>query len=144
MVKLIHHPPGGSQASPRTDEGRAGFATSTIVAGSPRELIKIRLKYSAKPKKGVYFVSADRDGGTLLHDAQIWTQGETEESRHWFPSYDFPDDKATTEQFLTVEADETDPARRRGPSTPARHRPAAFTSPGTRTGRSLRSPSKPG
>jgi aminopeptidase N len=74
---------------------------------SPRELIKIRLKYSAKPKKGVYFVSAERDGGTLLHDAQIWTQGETEESRHWFPSYDFPDDKATTEQFLTVEADET-------------------------------------
>jgi len=74
---------------------------------SPKDLIKIRLKYSAKPKKGVYFVNALRNGGILLHDNQIWTQGETEESRYWFPSYDFPDDKATTEQYLTVEADET-------------------------------------
>jgi aminopeptidase N len=74
---------------------------------SPMDLIKIRLKYTAKPKKGVYFVNAGHDGGTLLHDAQIYTQGEAEESRFWFPSYDFPDDKATTEQFLTVEAQET-------------------------------------
>ena len=74
---------------------------------SPKDLIKIRLKYSAKPKKGVYFVNSQREGATLLHDAQIWTQGEAEESRYWFPSYDFPDDKATTEQFLTVERDET-------------------------------------
>ena len=74
---------------------------------SPADLIKIRLKYSAKPKKGVYFVNAERENGTVLHDAQIWTQGETEQSHYWFPSYDFPDDKATTEQFLTVDADET-------------------------------------
>lgn len=74
---------------------------------SPKDLIKIRLKYSAKPKKGVYFVNARSDGAALLHEAQIWTQGEAEESRFWFPSYDFPDDKATTEQFLTVEQDET-------------------------------------
>jgi aminopeptidase N len=74
---------------------------------SPKDLIKIRLKYSAKPRKGVYFVNAESDGGTLLHETQIWTQGEAEESRYWFPSYDFPDDKATTEQFLAVEAEET-------------------------------------
>jgi len=82
----------------------------TIALGkdySPKDLIKIRLKYSTKPKKGIYFVNAERSGETLLHDAQIWTQGEAEESRYWFPSYDFPDDKATTEQFLTVESGET-------------------------------------
>ena len=73
---------------------------------TPKDFLKIRLKYSAKPKKGVYFVEAERAGGTLLHAEQIWTQGETEEAHHWFPSYDFPDDKATTEQFLTVEPDE--------------------------------------
>ena len=72
-----------------------------------KDLIAIRLKYSAKPKKGVSFINAERNGNTLLHEAQIWTQGEAEESRHWFPSYDFPDDKATTEQFLTVADDET-------------------------------------
>jgi aminopeptidase N len=74
---------------------------------APRDSIKIRLKYSARPRKGVYFVDARRDGGTLLHDAQIWSQGEAEESRFWFPSYDFPDDKATTEQYLTVGRDES-------------------------------------
>ncbi len=74
---------------------------------SPKDLIKIRLKYSARPKKGVYFVNARSDRGTLVHEAQIWTQGEPEESRYWFPSYDFPDDKATTEQFLTVDKEET-------------------------------------
>jgi aminopeptidase N len=74
---------------------------------APKDLIKIRLKYSAKPKKGVYFINARREGAAIVHEAQIWTQGEAEESRYWFPSYDFPDDKATTEQFLTVEQDET-------------------------------------
>jgi len=74
---------------------------------SPKDTLQIRLKYFAQPKKGIYFVSAQRNGNQLLHDEQIWTQGEPEESRHWFPSYDFPDDKATTEQFLTVKSDET-------------------------------------
>jgi aminopeptidase N len=71
------------------------------------DIVTVRFKYSAKPKKGVYFVdevkpSPDNPG----HSSQVWTQGEAEESRHWFPSYDFPDDKATTEQYLTVPADQ--------------------------------------
>ena len=66
------------------------------------DLISIRFKYTASPNKGVYFV--DADGG---HSSQIWTQGEAEEARHWFPSFDFPSDKATTEQYLTVEKGQT-------------------------------------
>ena len=64
---------------------------------SPSETISVRLKYSAKPKKGVYFVDAGEN-----YPAQIWTQGEPDEARHWFPSYDFPDDKAITEQYITA------------------------------------------
>ncbi len=74
---------------------------------SPSDLIRIRLKYSATPKKGVYFVDSENDGDTITRDAQIWTQGEPEEAHYWFPSYDFPDDKATSEQFITVESGET-------------------------------------
>lgn len=74
---------------------------------SPADLISVRLKYSTKPKKGVYFVDALKENGRVMRDAQIWTQGEAEEAHHWFPSYDFPDDKATTEQFITAEKDET-------------------------------------
>lgn len=74
---------------------------------SPDDLISVRFKYQAQPQKGVYFVAAEKAGGKLVHDAQIWTQGETEEAHYWFPSFDFPDDKATTEQYLTVSDDET-------------------------------------
>lgn len=66
------------------------------------ESISVRLTYSAKPRKGIYFVDALRSGVTIVRSAQIWTQGEPEESRHWFPSYDFPDDKVTSEQEITV------------------------------------------
>jgi Aminopeptidase N len=76
-------------------------------AYSPNDTLAVRLVYSCQPKKGIYFVDAERIGNEIVRDAQIWTQGEPEEAHHWFPSYDFPDDKATTEQFLTVEADET-------------------------------------
>ncbi len=71
-------------------------------AYGPEEHVGIVLKYTAQPKKGVYFVAA-----TSQHSAQIWTQGEPDEARHWFPSFDFPSDKATTEQFITADKDDT-------------------------------------
>ncbi|MDQ6787125.1 MAG: hypothetical protein M3033_09990 [Acidobacteriota bacterium] len=74
---------------------------------SPNELISVRLKYSTKPKKGVYFVDAETENGKIVRDAQVWSQGEAEEAHFWFPSYDFPDDKATSEEFITVENGET-------------------------------------
>jgi aminopeptidase N len=74
---------------------------------SSSDLISVKFKYSAKPRKGIYFVEAEMDDGKIVRPAQIWTQGEAEEAHHWFPSYDFPDDKATTEQFITVDKGET-------------------------------------
>lgn len=74
---------------------------------SANEVVTVRFKYSSKPQKGVYFVDAQIVEGKQLNPSQVWTQGEAEEVRHWFPSYDFPDDKATTEQYLTVPKDET-------------------------------------
>ncbi len=71
------------------------------------ERIRVRFKYSATPAKGIYFVDAQREPRKPPRDAEIWTQGEPEEARYWIPSYDFPDDKATSEQFITVERDET-------------------------------------
>ena len=74
---------------------------------STNELISVRFTYSARPRKGVYFIGKDASKEGIKHPAQIWTQGEPEEAHYWFPSYDFPDDKATSEQFITVENDET-------------------------------------
>ena len=75
---------------------------------SPSDTVAIRFRYTATPRKGIYFVPAESGGeGMPGHSAQIWTQGEPEEARHWFPSFDFPSDKATTEQYITVNRGET-------------------------------------
>jgi aminopeptidase N len=68
------------------------------------EKVVVRFRYTAKPKKGVYFIPAEMEGGKVMRSAQIWTQGQPEEARHWFPAFDHPSDKATTEQFITVAA----------------------------------------
>ncbi|MBX7169827.1 MAG: M1 family metallopeptidase [Pyrinomonadaceae bacterium] len=74
---------------------------------SQNDLVSVRFKYSSQtPKKGVYFVDEEKADGKVLHSSQVWTQGEAEEARYWFPSYDFPDDKATTEQYITIPNDE--------------------------------------
>jgi len=74
---------------------------------SPEDTISIRFVYTAMPKKGIYFVDAEVENGKIIRDSQIWTQGEAEEAHHWFPSFDFPSDKATTEQYITAEKGET-------------------------------------
>ena len=76
-------------------------------AYSPEDLISVRLRYSTKPRKGVYFVDAIEKDGKISRAAQVWSQGEAEESHFWFPGYDFPDDKATSEEFITVAKGET-------------------------------------
>ena len=75
-------------------------------AYQPSETIAVRFIYTATPKKGVYFVDEEKEG-PHKHSAQIWTQGEPDEARHWFPSFDFPSDKATTEEIITANSDET-------------------------------------
>ena len=77
-------------------------------AYSSDETLGIVFKHSSNPKKGVYFVAERKaDEGFPGHSPQIWTQGEPDEARHWFPSFDFPSDKATTEQFITANKSET-------------------------------------
>jgi aminopeptidase N len=74
---------------------------------SPNETVSIRFKYSTTPKKGVYFVDELSMPGQDVQPPQIWSQGESEEARYWFPSFDFPSDKATSEEFITADAGET-------------------------------------
>jgi aminopeptidase N len=86
----------------------AGKVTVTLDrAYSSTDTITVRFRHSSTPTKGVYFVGQTVEDGKVVHSDQIWTQGEPDEARHWFPSFDFPSDKATTEQFLTAAADES-------------------------------------
>ncbi len=67
----------------------------------PSDSLSIRIQYRAQPRRGLFFVPA-RQGTTMSRPAQIWTQGEPEDNHRWFPCYDYPDDKATTEQYITT------------------------------------------
>lgn len=76
-------------------------------AYQPSETIAVRIKYRATPQRGLYFVPASSGNFfNATRPAQIWTQGEPEDNHYWFPCYDFPDDKATSEQFITTAANE--------------------------------------
>lgn len=66
------------------------------------ESLTVRIVYSAQPKKGLYFIPSMGGPPTRAQPAQIWSQGEAEENHFWFPCYDFPDDKATVEQYITT------------------------------------------
>ncbi|UCH09527.1 MAG: HEAT repeat domain-containing protein [Fidelibacterota bacterium] len=64
------------------------------------DLITLEIAYSAHPRLGLYFVQPD--SAYPNKPWQIWSQGEMEENRHWFPGYDFPNDQMTSEMIATV------------------------------------------
>ena len=70
-------------------------------AGQP---LTLAVRYSATPRRGLYFVGPD--AGYPDKPVQAWSQGQDEDSRHWFPCYyDFPNQKATSEMVVTVPED---------------------------------------
>lgn len=73
----------------------------------PTDSLTLHFKHTSTPRKGVYFVDEEVEEGKVVHSEQIWTQGEADEARHWFPSFDFPSDKATFEEFITANDGET-------------------------------------
>jgi aminopeptidase N len=81
------------------DDGKLSvMLDAPIKAGAELE---IAIDYAAvQPRRGLYFVGPD----AAYPDKPIeaWTQGEDEDSRYWFPCYDYPNDKATSEVIVTV------------------------------------------
>lgn len=82
---------------------------------SANDTLKVRIKYTAKPNenagegsqaitdtKGLYFINAK--GEDPNKPIQIWTQGETEHNSKWFPTIDAPNERATQDIKLTVDA----------------------------------------
>src|SRR5499426_4817437 len=70
-------------------------------AYTPANTISVMISYSAAPKKGLTFIlPTESDPG---RPRQIWSQGEARANHYWFPCYDYPNDKATTEVIATVD-----------------------------------------
>ena len=64
------------------------------------ETYEVNLRYEGKPTTGLYFILPDKDDPN--RPKEIWTQGEAEDTHHYIPIYDYPNDRTTTEMILTV------------------------------------------
>jgi aminopeptidase N len=70
----------------------------TLLAGKP---VTIRINYAVeKPQRGIYFIGPTPDYPNK--PVQVWTQGEDEDSRYWFPCFDYPGQLATSEIRVRV------------------------------------------
>jgi aminopeptidase N len=60
------------------------------------ENLEIAIDYQVEnPQRGIYFISPTEDYPEK--PVQVWTQGEDEDSRYWFPCFDYPGQLATSE-----------------------------------------------
>ena len=71
-------------------------------AAHPGEKFDVEIRYEGTPAKGLYFILPDKDYPN--RPKQIWSQGESEDTRYYLPTYDYPNDRLTTETILTVPA----------------------------------------
>ena len=95
--------------SVRINKSEAKFETtdSQLVVTLPKGAkagakYDVEIKYQGMPTKGLYFILPNKDYPS--RPLQIWTQGESEDTRYYLPTYDYPNDRLTTETILTVPA----------------------------------------
>jgi aminopeptidase N len=62
--------------------------------------LTLDVAYGGSPRRGLYFIRPD--AGYPDKPVQVWTQGQDEDSRYWFPCFDAPHEKATSEVVVTV------------------------------------------
>ena len=63
------------------------------IAGTP---LTLAIAYHVvQPQRGLYFIAPDKHYPNK--PVQVWTQGEDEDSRFWFPCFDYPGQLATSE-----------------------------------------------
>jgi aminopeptidase N len=60
----------------------------------------IRVEYAATPRDGVYFTGPDKEHPEK--EVQAWSHSEAEAARYWYPCFDHPSEKSTSELVITV------------------------------------------
>ncbi|MEJ2703264.1 MAG: M1 family aminopeptidase, partial [Sedimentisphaerales bacterium] len=60
----------------------------------------VKVVYEAEPKRGLYFRTPEM--GYPEGDTHLFTQGESHTSPCWFPNYDYPNERSTTEVICRV------------------------------------------
>jgi aminopeptidase N len=79
--------------------------TLVIHLARPRafgDTVRFTIDYRGRVKNGDGLTFIDTDTVPPRRPRQIWSQGEADNNHDWFPTYDFPNDKATWELVATV------------------------------------------
>jgi aminopeptidase N len=71
----------------------------------PTNSLKVRITYHGFPRTGLFFVNPTSSYPNWPHE--VFSQGETEFNRFWFPCWDYPNDMATSETITTVPEGQT-------------------------------------
>jgi len=69
----------------------------------PEAETSVTIKYNAEPTEGLYFRTPEM--GYNAEDTHLYTQGQTHEAPHWYPNYDYPNERSTSEVICRVPAD---------------------------------------
>ncbi|MEW6733150.1 MAG: M1 family aminopeptidase [Acidobacteriota bacterium] len=69
-------------------------------AYTSEERLTLIIAYSAKPKKGLFFI--EPDDAYPNRPCQVWSQGQPDDNAHWFPCCSMPADKYSSELSVTV------------------------------------------
>ena len=108
-AKLLFDSVGLSISSVSVNKAPAKFSTTEtkliVPLAAPAgkgQKFEIEIKYEGKTTKGLYFILPDKDYPD--RPRQIWSQGESEDTRYYLPTYDYPNTRLTTETILTVPA----------------------------------------
>ena len=93
-----------SAATPLTFQHGAGKLTINLGRELPAgSTLTLAIDYTVqKPRHGAHFVVPDDDEPN--QPRMVWTQSEPEYARYWFPCFDHPSDRLTSEITATVPA----------------------------------------
>jgi aminopeptidase N len=78
---------------------RVGEDTLDIPLPSAAGPRVIEIDYAARPQTGLHFRAAGAEGDLV---DEVWSQGEGEDNRYWYPSWDYPNDRFRVDLALTV------------------------------------------
>jgi aminopeptidase N len=67
---------------------------------APDAEASVSITYHAQPTVGLHFCTPEM--GYKPGDTQVWSQGEAEQHHFWFPSYDYPNERFTSEVICHV------------------------------------------
>jgi aminopeptidase N len=66
------------------------------------DTVRFTVTYHGRVEGGQGLTFIEADSGLSRRPRQLWSQGEDHNNHLWFPTYDFPNDKATWELAATV------------------------------------------